>query len=77
MPDLHTLRAAADAATAAFDAACAPHYRDGRWGAYRAIDARQSVPAEVLAALDAELTATHAYYRARDGETGFLGSKGL
>lgn len=74
---LTSLKTAADAASLAFDAACKPHYCDGRWGAYRAIECGQSVPASVNAALDAYHDATHAFYAARDGSKGFLGSRGL
>jgi hypothetical protein len=77
MADLRDLKAALTAADPAFDTACRPHYADGRWGAYRAIDCGQAVPPSVLAALDAYHAATHAFYRARDGEKGFLGSRGL
>lgn len=73
MADLATLRATADAAGVAFDAACKPHYADGRWGAYRAYECGQPVPPAVEAALDAYHAATHAFYAARDGAGGFLG----
>lgn len=76
-PDLAALRVATDQAEAAFDAACRPHYVDGRWGAYRAIECDQPVPPNVLDALNAYHAATHAFYAARDGEKGFLGSRGL
>lgn len=77
MTDLSALRADADAADAAFDAACRPHYCDGRWGAYRAIERGEPVPTEVTAALDAAHGARHAYYLARDGAAGFLGGRGI
>lgn len=77
MTDLATLRAAADAADAAFTDACRPHYCDGRWGAYRAYECGQPVPKAVEAALNAYHAAVHAFYRARDGEAGFLGGRGL
>jgi hypothetical protein len=77
MPDLNALRAAADRADAALDEACRPHYCDGRWGAYRAIEAGQDVPAAVMAAMDIAHAARHEFYSARDGEGGFLGSRGL
>ena len=70
MTDLETLNAQAATAEAAFDAACKPYYCDGRWGAYRAIECDQEVPATVWAALDAYHAATHAYYLARDGHLG-------
>ncbi|EBU7498207.1 hypothetical protein DK058_25365, partial [Salmonella enterica subsp. enterica serovar Typhi] len=74
---LKRLRAVADASEAAFDAACRPHYCDGRWGAYRAIECGQVVPGPVTDAMDDYLAATHAFYAARDGDKGFLGSRGL
>lgn len=73
--DLSALRTAADQADTAFDAVCKPHYADGRWGAYRAIECGYSVPSEVIAGLDAAHAARHAYYLARDGAGGFLGSR--
>ena len=76
MADLSALRAAADAASDAFDAACRPHFVN-RWDYYRAVDCGQKVPRSVHDAADAYLAATHAFYAARDGERGFLGSRGL
>ncbi|MCH4543143.1 hypothetical protein [Ochrobactrum sp. A-1] len=73
--DLKTLRVIADDADAAFDAACKPHYTDGRWGAYRAIECGIDVPKSVMSALDAAHAARQAFYLARDGERGFLGSR--
>ena len=71
--NLQTLKHAADAASGAFDAACRPHYCDGRWGAYRAYERGNNVPASVEAAMNEYHAATHAFYLARDGERGFLG----
>ena len=76
-PTLAALRERSDAAEKAFDDACRPHYCDGRWGAYRAIECGQDVPHVVAAALDAYHAALHAFYAARDGDKGFLGSRGL
>lgn len=76
-PTLECLKFRADQAGATFDAACKPHYCDGRWGAYRAIECGQDVPQSVMSALDACHDATQAYFLARDGEKGFLGSRGL
>lgn len=76
-PTLRCLKDRADAAGTAFDAACKPHFADGRWGAYRAIECGQEIPATVDAAMTAYHDATQAFYRARDGEGGFLGSRGL
>ena len=76
-PNLTELKALADKASDDFDAACRPHYCDGRWGAYRAIECEQKVPQSVLDAMDAYRDATRAFYGARDGDGGFLGSRGL
>jgi hypothetical protein len=76
-PSLQCLKDRADRASAKFDEACRPHFCDGRWGAYRAIECGNPVPASVSAALDAYHAAVRAFYAARDGERGFLGSRGL
>lgn len=77
MTNLAALKAAADEAGAAFDAACKPHYCDARWGYYRAVECNQPVAPGVEAAFNAYHAATHAFYAARDGSKGFLGSRGL
>lgn len=77
MTGLAALKAAADKAGDAFDAACKPHYCDVRWGYYRAVERNQPVPASVEAAFNAYHAATHSFYAARDGSKGFLGSRGL
>ncbi len=75
--DLQSLRAAADAASDAFDRACRPYYVNRR-DYYLACERDPgSCPASVHAACDAYLEATHAFYLARDGEKGFLGGRGL
>lgn len=74
---LQHMRDRAERLGTAFDAVCRPHYADGRWGAYRAIECGQDVPAAVVAALDAYHAATTAFYTARDGSGGFLGRRGL
>lgn len=76
MADLSALRAAVDVASNAFDAACRPHFAN-RWAYYHAVECGRPVPRSVHDACDAYLAATHAYYRARDGERGFLGGRGL
>lgn len=40
-------------------------------------DAALAADPEIRAAYDAYIRAIHAYYRARDGERGFLGARGL
>lgn len=75
--DLKALRATADALDDAFDEVCDRHYDGGRWDAYRLLDAGEPVPAEVSRAMDAALAARLAFYDARDGALGFLGSRGL
>lgn len=68
MTDLSALKAKADHASAAFDAACKPYYCDGRWGAYRAIECGQPIPAPVNRALNEAHAAMQAFYRARDDD---------
>lgn len=77
MTNLAALKQAADDAGTAFDKACKPHYADARWGYYRAVECNQPVPAEVETAFNAYHAATHAFYAARDGSKGFLGSRGI
>lgn len=77
MTNLAALKAAADEAGAAFDKACKSHYCDARWGYYRAVECKQPVAPSVEAAFNAYHAATHAFYAARDGSKGFLGSRGL
>lgn len=77
MKTLPDLKAAADMAADAFNTACRPHYADGIWGAYRAFDRGDDVPATVRSASDAYIAAAHAFYLARDGAHGFLGSRGV
>lgn len=76
MNRISELRLMAERAAAHFDEVCRPYYPDGRWGAYRAFECDQETPSDVDTALDAYHAATHAYYVARDGVAGFLGSKG-
>lgn len=77
MTDLAALKRAADEASDALDAACRPYYCDGRWGFYRAEECGQPVPKAVTEAGDRYLAALHAFYLARDGESGFLGGRGV
>lgn len=77
MTNLAALKQAADDAGAAFDKACKPHYADGRWGYYRAVECGQTVADSVESAFNAYHAATYAFYAARDGSKGFLGSRGL
>lgn len=77
MTDLAQLRQVAEIARAEFEQACQPAYVDGVWGAYRAIECDQPVPANILRAMDETYAAIQAYYRARDGDRGFLGARGL
>lgn len=72
---LSDLRAATDATRKAFDLACKPHYADGRWGAYRAWDMEEDVPADVEKAMNAHHAALHRYYMIRDGSGGFIGKR--
>ena len=77
MEKLSDLKESADRAGRAFDDAARPHYVDGRWGYYRAIECGQPIPPAVEEAFNAYHAATHAFYAARDGDKGFLGSRGL
>ncbi len=72
--DLVTLKDRADQAGREFDAIALLYYPDARWGAYRAFECNQPVPAQVCAAMENYHSATHAYYLARDGDAGFLGA---
>lgn len=74
---LNELKKIADESEKAFDLACKPHYCDGRWGFYRAIECNQPVPQSVQEAFDISHKALHDFYKARDGKDGFLGSRGL
>lgn len=78
MTNLAALRAASDAAFARFNEVSSKYYQDGSWGAYKAYDEdKDAVPVEVIEAMNNLSNALHVYYRARDGEKGFLGSRGL
>lgn len=77
MQDLQAMKSAADEAGKRFDEVCRPHFCDGRWGAYRALEYGQALPRNVEAALDEYNSAVMAYYLARDGDRGFLGARGV
>lgn len=72
--DLSTLRVAADTADTRFEAACRAHGFRDRWEFYRAGD---NAPAGLLALHDEMIAALYAFYLARDGGGGFLGSRGV
>lgn len=74
---LKTLYAAIKPASDAFDAACVACGYADRWDAYHRQDKGDNWPESVALACDAETKALHAYYSARDGDKGFLGSRGL
>lgn len=79
-PTLQTLKERADRAGAAFDAECSKVFCDGRWGYYRAmegVNGGEGVTDAMHRASDEYMKATHAYYSMRDGDKGFLGSRGL
>lgn len=74
---LPELRLAADDAEAAFHKACrAAGYVD-HWSAYRGEDKGDTWPSELLAAHECYMARVHAFYLARDGAAGVLGSRGL
>jgi len=76
MTCLKLLRAQADATDAAFDAACAKHGMT-RWDYFRAFEAGNPIPKEIEDAWWTARQNLHAFYSARDGDKGFLGSRGL
>lgn len=76
-PTLASMRAEIDALDSAFEAECLKHWRNGKWGAYQAWEKDLPVPEAVATLHDAYIAALHAFYGARDGESGFLGSRGL
>lgn len=73
---LATLRAASDTAWQGFLTACREHGFADEWQAYRA-DLVAPWPAPLTAAHDAAMRDLHAFYLARDGAQGVLGSRGL
>lgn len=76
-PRITELTAEADRALARARSICASHGYENEYAAYRAEDAGETLPPAVVAALDGYLSANHAFYSARDGDPGFLGSRGL
>lgn len=76
-PTLATLKERANTARDQLDTVCRAHYPDGRWGAYRACECDQPLPDDVSTAMDAYHDALHNFFHARDGDRGFLGSRGL
>lgn len=52
-------------------------YTNAPWDFYRALDKGERVPDEVMQAHENNFAATRAFYKARDGERGFLGARGL
>jgi len=74
--NIQELREIADKAGHAFDEACRPHYVN-RWGAYRAIERGDKIPASVDKAMNNYHARTQEYYTARDGKHGFLGGRGI
>lgn len=76
-PTLACLKARASRAWDTFMTECKSAGFPNEWAAYRAHDAGQKWPAALESAWQASSTATHAFYAARDGAGGFLGSRGL
>jgi hypothetical protein len=73
---LKALREAAATASDNFDAVCRKHYVS-KWDYYRACEADPAnCPQECHTACDQYGDAQHAFYRARDGESGVLGMYG-
>lgn len=77
VPTLACLRERARDAWGGFVAECERSGYPDQWAAYRAHDAGQEWPEPLESAWQASSAATHAFYSARDGAGGFLGSRGL
>ncbi len=60
-----------------FEAICQKYWIDGKWGFYHADMNGSNIPSEVYEASDKYMNAVHKFYKARDGEKGFLGKFGL
>lgn len=88
-PDLETLHKTAHTKEIAFETILRAHYpRADRWTYYRAAEKTQNGTAdkwdremaentEINAAHAEYIRALHAFYAVRDGNKGFLGSRGL
>lgn len=76
-PTLACLKERASRAWNTFLAECERAGFPNEWSAYRAHDVGQEWPAALESAWQASSAATHAFYAARDGAGGFLGSRGL
>ena len=76
MTDLQTLRASSETAHERFEAECRVHGYADEWEAYRA-EMETPWPEPLAASHKAYVAALHAFYEARDGKGGFLGSRGL
>ena len=74
MADLTALKAAADIAGENYDKVCLRFWQGARWDGYRAIES-DTAPKCVVKAMEDYHAATHAFYLARDGHNGFLGSR--
>ena len=75
---LSELKANADHAKEAFEAAAYVVYAGGIWDFYRECERCEgNVSPSLLMLYDAYISALHAFYLARDGERGVLGSRGI
>lgn len=70
------LKLEADLRYEEFVETCSVHGFRDKWEFYRADEAGEDHP-EVKQAHDDYIEALHRFYKARDGEKGFLGSRGL
>ena len=75
MTNVFTLKRIADEKQAAFVVACKAHGFADEWAFYKAEQAGERIPLEVLCANDEHTKALHAFYVARDGEGGVLGGR--
>lgn len=74
-PTLACLRERSRDAWGAFARECVAAGYPDEWAAYHAHDAGQAWPEALETAWQASNAATHAFYAARDGAGGFLGSR--
>jgi hypothetical protein len=76
MSILEELKSQANASNVIFIDTCNKYY-DDVWCFYHAEDRGEIIPADVVEAMNQWHHDLHKYFNARDGENGFLGSRGL
>lgn len=77
MISLHGLRRIAAALEQRFEDECIANGYNDRWDAYKSEETGCNWAESLQVAHDAWIVALHNFYKARDGERGFLGSRGL